>query len=710
MSLKLALLLLIATVLPNYSIRLALLDTAGRDQTPYQHFLQLAHQAGYATNYYGIDQLADTPTLTLDHELVLLLCDPAFLAAPTNHPQCQQILKIYQQRLQLQTQSPQFMTGLILPTGNYRLTPTLKQLLKQLKLKRRARQQIRHWLRANNMHKPLAYHTSLKIPTAQLTVTNQQLPLSPAEQQSSLHQRYQTNYANFTLLPAAATTSQWDPTLQVHLPLTLCYPAAPQTKNNAINSVILPDWLVTALGTQENFQLVPQDARLRAEFAQLVFSTLQQLHTYQQALAISALSQPSDQADCTVTPIVTPVNPLLANLLNPDLSIATEQRPQTTLALANSVLPPFTTNQLTPLQSTLPPQPPKTKIAWLELTVFAPPRAHATATELLAQKAQQEQLLNYIFTAKLDCLWLSLSPQMYLSPRARYAPQKTEFYQTVTNFYQQLKAASEQHQVPLPALYLGFEIANNLYHPHLPVPCAVDLFGHTYSDLPAPLDSDFWQQELILPLQTLCQAVPHIPWAGVVLDLEMYLRQQTNQFSDLMGFEPTTKQRYLAELPTGNPTTTPSLMHYYHWLTDNAQKLGTQLRAQCTALVPHCQIMLYLPNLNTNWFYAGLFHGLSNAQRPLYLLTFNTDPTAIKAWLTKQQIYGQHATVMMLSKFTTPADGARLAEITQGHDGIWFNRWSRLVEPFRTQHWTTLESTNLSELDKLQLAHQISRV
>ncbi|HLB41144.1 MAG TPA: hypothetical protein VJJ83_05115, partial [Candidatus Babeliales bacterium] len=521
----LALLLLVSASPICSAPTIALLDTAGRDSAPYQQFIMLAQHTGCSVSYYGIDQLAATTELIFDQDLVLLICSPEFLSATAKQPLRQQILHRWRQRLQQHHAHPKLISGLALPTGDYRWPKTLTQLLRPLGLDYRARQQVKNFLRLNTDRKSIGYHTSLRLPTSTC--------LKPPG-----------HYPSFCELPTGTTTQPISQALATHLPLGL-YRLGSVNHKNSCATVLFPDWLLTALGPAENFHLVPQAPELRQELAQLLSYTLQQLS----ALMSTPAACPPANCDCqlvTSDQLTTPFSSALpttstscsAPQLASDIGLTNLE----ILALSKtndcdqqpSSAPPdmhlnLNTGALnSPLAPTLTHTPTKTvTIAWLELTAFTPLPITATPAVIAERSEQQQQLIQYLLSAKLDRLWLSLSPHMYLSPRARYAPQKIEFYQTLNSFYHQLTATAAQQQLPVPALYLGFEIANNLYPPHLPVPCAVDLFGHQYPDLPAPLDAEFWCTELLEPLQAVCQAVPEIPWAGIVLDLEMYLRQQT---------------------------------------------------------------------------------------------------------------------------------------------------------------------------------------
>ena len=65
---------------------------------------------------------------------------------------------------------------------------------------------------------------------------------------------------------------------------------------------------------------------------------------------------------------------------------------------------------------------PKEKTAWMELVIFQDPLPNEkvlTEDELKQRKKQQDLLIDYIFKADLDTLWISITPNILYSPIAR---------------------------------------------------------------------------------------------------------------------------------------------------------------------------------------------------------------------------------------------------------------------------------------------------
>ncbi|MFT6765807.1 MAG: hypothetical protein ACJAZS_000701 [Alteromonas naphthalenivorans] len=100
----------------------------------------------------------------------------------------------------------------------------------------------------------------------------------------------------------------------------------------------------------------------------------------------------------------------------------------------------------------------------------------------------------------------------------------------------------------------------------------------------------------------------------------------------------------------------------------------------------------YLPSLLDCWFYRGLFAGLGTTQEPLILATFNLNYYGHTKWLHKHAIHAVHLPVIMLSHITE--NNQPNIELSDYHDGIWINRFSRLFQPCRKSDWYSLECTS----------------
>jgi hypothetical protein len=343
------------------------------------------------------------------------------------------------------------------------------------------------------------------------------------------------------------------------------------------------------------------------------------------------------------------------------------------------------------------------KVAWMEIKLFDP--SYKTENK----KEKQDNLINMLVHSGLDYMWITLNPHMYYSPIAKFKNQKKNFYNMVSGFTKRLKQAATKKNLPIPQILIGFEITNNVYNPNLPKDMALDMYGNKYPDIPRPLNSVFWENEVQKPLTEFLQRWKNpkisngVPIKGVVIDLEMYGRKTTGSYLPTMGFEPSTITKYLK--PPLTISVTPENFsqylidnnlsdHYFTYLEKRAEKLATKLRTHFNKLLPRGIIGCYAPNISVDWFYKGFYKGLCTPKRPLFLFTFNTEFDSHRKWLEKNGIYAYHLGVLMLSKLKNRGDFKHMDYLMKHHDGAWLNRFCRFTEK---QHndWRFLEGTPL---------------
>jgi hypothetical protein len=364
------------------------------------------------------------------------------------------------------------------------------------------------------------------------------------------------------------------------------------------------------------------------------------------------------------------------------------------------------------------------KVAWMELAVFYDPDNFEKMSIEEQQKAritqaeQQDLLIDYIFKSGMDALWISITPNIYYSPIAKMVKQdraqttkyERNFLQALGDFTKKLKQVADHNKLTIPKIILGFEVANNLYSPNLPKKFAIDLYGNTYDDLPAPLDRNFWRNEVETPLEIFLRKWKDpkvsngIPISGVMLDLEMYCRKRTGTFFSTMGFDADSFERFKKQrglkanyLPVHDRV--KYLMDkklsgaYFKFLSEQAAILGKQLREGFCKKIPDCAIMCYTPHILANWFYKGLCKGLSQKDSPLYLFTFNSEFVAHKGWFEENDIPVSHGSVLLLSKLQNPQDYVQVQDILKTHHSVWFNRFSRFVETYNPSSWVSVEQS-----------------
>jgi len=349
------------------------------------------------------------------------------------------------------------------------------------------------------------------------------------------------------------------------------------------------------------------------------------------------------------------------------------------------------------------------KTAWMELNAFDVSECK-NSDEIQQRRVQQDTLINYIFESRLDALWITFNPHMVYSPIGRLENKENSWLATIGCFTQKLNDYATNNKCVPPKIFVGFEIANNLYEPNMPKIYPVDVYENCYADLPLPTSKAFWMQEVVSPLEKFVEAwqrptVSHgIKLAGVVFDLEMYCRKTSNVnlFLNTMTIDAETfnafaqQKKITTKTDAGVRDRVLALMEhnkaqqFFGFLEDKACSIGRYLHTACSACIPHCQFMCYLPSIQISWFYKGLYRGLSQTDEPLHLLTFNNEFFAHAAWFKKHHINAYHSTVLMLAKIASEDDFSRVSIVGAHHHGIWLNRFSRFVEP-KSTGWVSIE-------------------
>lgn len=365
------------------------------------------------------------------------------------------------------------------------------------------------------------------------------------------------------------------------------------------------------------------------------------------------------------------------------------------------------------------------KTAWMELNIFEPQDLDTTisSTQNLTNKnnkiEQQKQLIKYIVNSKIDTLWLSICPNCYYSPIARQKDKEQKMLASVTNFTTQLKKEIQETNASFPKILIGFEIANNLYDKGLPKNFAVDVYGNNYQDIPDPLDPNFWQNEVETPfikfveMWNKSEIGNNIAISGIMIDLEMYCRKTSGIFLTTMGitqnnFAEFFKEQNLKPGPMTINTGISFLMNnklsqkYFTFLETKAQNLGTQLKNAFEKQIPDCIVALYMPNILCSWFYKGLYQGLSRQTQPLYLFSFNAEFNYHKNWFANNKINAHHSSVLLLSKISNADSFKITTDILKHHNGVWLNRFSRLIEP-KSNDWTMIEKPMFPENSRQKL-------
>ncbi|MBY0352876.1 hypothetical protein K2W90_00750 [Candidatus Babeliales bacterium] len=672
--------------------QLALLDTAQREQALYQPFINSAQAAGFQVSYVSIDHVMDQEDLFKtyqDFDGIFFLFSMEFLKGMQQQsPVSQKIMDLLSKYASLENK----LTGLIFPpvatASNAGPVMALLPIFEQLGRNVRADLFVhdKNNKRANSMRaflgltnrfisvpmeaRSLPYQTTLSVPHSGHSFFSE-----PVNQLLRAHK------ARLNVLPFRSAKN---------FPASVrnAFPYALYWHNPFFNNHVFVSskTLCTFSGITESFRVCPVDHALRNK-----------MHEAMDQMMVN-----------------------LNNILDKKRSHSNPAKvPDSGIANAGTLAP----SQNVPVTSKYDKH--FRKIAWMELPIFEDKDYKDMAKgdvekDKKERAVRQTQLINHIFDSGMNALWISLTPNIYYSPIAKYKEKEKVFMGSVVRFTKKLSAAAKRTGKPLPKILVGFEIADNIYEPNLPKQFAWDLYNNRYEDVPSPISKTFWENEVKLPLQTFVHkwqdpTISHgVPLSGVVIDLEMYGRRKSDMFLNVFGFSPElfteftqNKKNFgtandahqIARQLMKNKATT----EYFSFLEQQAQNVGSDLKDYCEQLIPGCLMSCYAATLHVDWFYKGFFKGLSSAQKPVYVSTFNTEFKQHQDWFAKNDSNVRHLGVLLLSKIKNLDQKNWVDTILKEHHGIWLNRFSRLVEKYEPTSWISVEQSPLEEGQKKQL-------
>ena len=630
--------------------RFAIFDSNRTEKHCYQPVIDIIRSHKFDVSYYGLDTIIDTPVSRVPfykYDCMFFILSPNLIRSLEKD--ISNKLLAYISRA---AQDPHKMVGLLFPTTGlspHDPTGSLSPLFDRVGFDNQnsiLKKLTNRFLRLPFNHRLISYHTTLKIPPAGGALFN-------------VRQDFRGSSSSLALLPLHQDHHPRQ--VQNLFPLGI-YWYNKQKKNHLF---ISNSSLFSFSGIMENFSFCPMKEKIRQEVLQAVhemFGDISRIFT-----------QPKTVMGISVEPIepIKKIKQIKAITKKADLSSLDGK---------------------------------KIFIAWMELK---------------DDPDEQKKLIEYIFISKLDHLWITLNPQEYHSPIGKKSKQVEQFYKKLSAFTKMLSLESKKKKyksLKTPEILVGFEIVNNLYKPNLPTEFAHDMYGNKYEDIPRPLDAAFWRNELTHPLQEFLSRWKNkkisngIKISGVAIDLEMYLRKKTASFLPTMGFSPETvkiflqKKNLYPELPAN---LLPQLLaekkwgkEYFSYLENQAAALGKQISTVVHNGIKDGFIYCYAPNISLDWFYKGFYRGLSSKEKPIHLLTFNSDFMSHKKFLEKNQIFAKHSSALMLSKIRSVSDFKLTNEILEKHNGVWLNRYSRFTEPPKN-NWSILEQTPMNQDGRL---------
>ncbi len=635
---------------------LVIIDTEGKHRYQYRNLELLCNSVGFKTDYKNLYDLLENPILNYD--AALFLCSPTLLAHPNNpiSHYCFDALRIFAQKRNK-------AIGFMLPAGNS-YSPILDQkvletltsthMLANNNTTKLITPLISHFLQPDARHAYLYGTTLLNSKPNALRIFNKQ-PIA--------HEGLRA-----LMLPKNCNVS---PVAQKTFPLGLLL------HNQATDNIILLSKLsmLSFAELDENYFKNPLDLNLRQE---LLSAAQQTLADFFHATQSHSLEQVKS------TPLKLPKELTLKHMLD-------QKQKSHAFAKLNKKYD-WAKDGIS--------------CAWLDPNDF-----FYDNDPTILQKG-----IKFLFDAKFNLLWFEMIPEWYLCDHGRKKDERDTYIKKTKKLFTALNTYAKTYNKKMPKIFLGLNLSSNFFNHKVKHP-VVDIFGRTYSKIPSPIDvANFWQPEVLDIFDTFVQTFGNIvPIDGVFLDFEMYHAQrQGGAFTDIMDFSDFAWQHYTSH----NKRAPKQLSHgakidylrknklfhnYFKTLTKKATTIGCSIKTHMRKRLPNVLFAAYAPTLPNSWFYRGITRGLSNKKEPLFYATFNTDYYSHYCWLKSQHIYMLHASVVMLSKLTSPDSFKLVDTINNYHDFVWYNRPSRMFVPLsqseRNKKWWAAEASPMAMQD-----------
>lgn len=324
-----------------------------------------------------------------------------------------------------------------------------------------------------------------------------------------------------------------------------------------------------------------------------------------------------------------------------------------------------------------------------------------------------------IYTANLNLLWIRFDPELYLSKNGISVKDKDKYLDRIYRFTKALKQRFEFSEKILPKIFMGVELTGNFKN-RFSFDSMKDIYFNNYTKIPSPFDfENFWKSEFFEPFDSFVdiwnESIGNgIKIDGVFFDFEMYHAQnQESSYPSLSDFSDSTWDLYQQKTDVLSKEEKDNLQNqniekrinhlykkdqldnYFCVLREEACLLGKKIREHIKIKLPDVIIAAYMPVIPSSWFYLGILSGLSTKKEPIILATFNNKFFTHYQWLVGNNIYCFHISVILLSKLKNENDFNIINSIKQNHDGVWFNRFSRLGYQHEDEKWWSVESTSL---------------
>lgn len=375
------------------------------------------------------------------------------------------------------------------------------------------------------------------------------------------------------------------------------------------------------------------------------------------------------------------------------------------------------------------------KVSWMEIDDFCVFDG-VCQNDLCTKQINGQKLIDRTLDSGLDWVWINLSPNTFLPKNSINNSRSCALMKGLEKFAQLLAQCAQERGVKIPKFLLGLELGNNIVEQNSPKNCATDIYGNQYCDIPAPLDFNFWKDELLKPLKMFLDEWQNFeisklfPVSGIVLDIEFYNRKWTGMFLPTMGFDKFNRESFSSSIGQKKASKLPiqtfikkmveagNCEQYFKFLELRASELSGRLMVQLEKLLGKSPVCVYVPNIVFDWFFTGFFAGLS-ARRPIHIFSFNSRFDLIGKLMETKKISASHGAAVMLSKVSMHEDFDLVEKLFRQNiksnnslqsGGIWLNRFSRIGQPFQPGQWFFLEQSPATEARRERFCRFLSRL
>jgi hypothetical protein len=635
--------------------KMAIIDTGFHNKLIYKTFTEIARHAGFEVTILTLDELIDLDLSTFDcanYEIMLFALEEECVAQLSTSPLAKRVLELVHRHAQI----PQAITGFMLPSSGRFAYKNIKG------------------------HPFTAYQSLVEQlgfsfdASGHLGFTPQKInSINPLPMLGYKMALEQTLYNPFGPIGSYATTLKVAPQSQLRTQRPAATsPIGITAKNPSTNHFLLLGnaAIFSFSSVSEIFHICPVDD-----------ATRQQIHNYIYQGLIGCAQM-----------LDTAYHPTYKRTLG-QLPVLKAQTPEPIPLMSRIKGFMHFKNKSSDLQNT----------AWMDIEIF----------QTADNKIAQERLIGYIVRGNFDALWLSISPNQYFSSRAKFKDRMPQLEASITRFSKQLVAACSTQKKLVPKIIISFEITNNFVEANkYAQPCAQDLYGNSFADVPAPLDRTWWHDEVITSAEKFValwnKKAPKLKLNGFVLDLEMYLRNESkvSEFVSTSIGSPSDLS-FLKDQPalTINDFAQSLIREkkgvaYLQYLTNQAEELGKWMRISLQKIIPNALVACYAANVSLDWMYQGLYRGISSSHEPLMLFSFNSRWDIHKKDVANIGLNIQHSAVALLSQIQTHADFGYFKMLRERNDGIWLNKLCRLSHEYQPNEWHRAEQTPISFSDR----------